>query len=246
MNAYLLSTTDPTGSSAEPLPRPLPAPARSPSASRRSRSTRSTGRSARVAGRDDPAAAALRDRIRSRRHRAPCRPRRHRLRRGRPIAGFIDSGAFAETAITRAARLLRIPGGLSTEQAAALPTAAETATRILRLLRPAPSSTVVVNGAAGAVGSMITQLLVRDGHTVIGTASPSNHDYLRGLGAHPIDHGPDIVHDLRRLAPAGIQRRIRHHWPRIRRPRHRPHPRAPHRHHRGLRSGREGSDRRRR
>ncbi|MFK4834346.1 NADP-dependent oxidoreductase [Microbacterium sp. ZW T2_14] len=123
---------------------------------------------------------------------------------GDRIAGFIDSGAFAETAVTRAARLLPVPAGLSTEQAAALPTAAETATRIYALLHPEPASTVVVNGAAGSVGSMITQLLVRDGHAVIGTASADNHDYVRGLGATPIGYGPALVDDLRRLAPAGI------------------------------------------
>lgn len=123
---------------------------------------------------------------------------------GDRIAGFIDSGAFAETAITRASRLLRVPAGLSTEQAAALPTAAETATRIYALLHPESASTVVVNGAAGAVGSMITQLLVRDGHAVIGTASAGNHAYVRELGATPIEYGPDLVDDLRRLAPAGV------------------------------------------
>lgn len=123
---------------------------------------------------------------------------------GDRVAGFIDSGAFAEYAVTRATRLLRVPAGLSLEQAAALPTAAETATRIYALLRPEPGSTVVVNGAAGAVGSMITQLLVRDGHSVIGTASLGNHDYVRGLGATPIGYGSALVDDLRRLAPAGI------------------------------------------
>ncbi|MDF2580217.1 MAG: Zn-binding oxidoreductase [Microbacterium sp.] len=123
---------------------------------------------------------------------------------GDRVAGFFDSGAFAEIAVTRETRLTTIPLGLSTAQAAALPTAAETATRIRGMLQPGPSSTVVVNGAAGAVGSIITQLLVRDGHQVIGTASPRNHDYLRSLGATPIGYGPDMVDDLRRLAPAGI------------------------------------------
>lgn len=123
---------------------------------------------------------------------------------GDRVAGFIDSGSFAETAITRASRLVAIPGGLSTAEAAALPTAAETATRLYGLLRPEPSSTVVVNGAAGAVGSMITQLLVRDGHTVIGTASADNQDYVRTLGATPVGYGPDMVDDIQRLAGAGI------------------------------------------
>lgn len=123
---------------------------------------------------------------------------------GDRVTGFIDSGAFAEVAVTRASRLVRVPDGLSLPDAAALPTAAETATRIHALLPPAPSSTVVVNGAAGAVGSMITQVLVRDGHRVIGTASTENHDYLRTLGATPIDYGPALVDELRRIAPGGI------------------------------------------
>ena len=185
-----------------------------------------------------PLPAARRDRLRSRRHRAPeSAPTSPDFAVGDRVAGFIDSGAFAETAITRAARLVRVPAGLSTEQAAALPTAAETATRIYGLLRPAPSSTVVVNGAAGAVGSMITQLLVRDGHTVIGTASASNHDYVRGLGAPRSITAPTSGRRPATPRASGHQRRIRHHWPRIHRPRHRPHPRAPHRHHRGLRGG---------
>ncbi|NYG22144.1 NADPH:quinone reductase-like Zn-dependent oxidoreductase [Agromyces hippuratus] len=123
---------------------------------------------------------------------------------GDRVAGFFDSGAFAEIAVTRATRLVRIPAGLSISQAAALPTAAETATRILGLLQPEAASTVVVNGAAGAVGSMVTQLLARDGHTVIGTAGAENHDYVRSLGASPIGYGPNLVSDLRRLAVAGI------------------------------------------
>lgn len=110
---------------------------------------------------------------------------------GDRVTGFIDSGAFAEIAVTRAARLVPLPAGLSMAQAAALPTAAETATRMLALLRPEPASTVVVNGAAGAVGSMLTQLLARGGHRVIGTASAANHDYIRSLGATPISTGPN-------------------------------------------------------
>lgn len=123
---------------------------------------------------------------------------------GDRVTGFIDSGAFAEIAVTRAARLVPLPAGLSMAQAAALPTAAETATRMLALLRPEPASTVVVNGAAGAVGSMLTQLLARGGHRVIGTASAANHDYIRSLGATPISYGPELVDDLRRHAGSGI------------------------------------------
>lgn len=69
------------------------------------------------------------------------------------------------------------------------PTAAETSRRVIALLTPGPGETVVVNGAAGSVGSIAVQLLVRAGATVIGTAGAENQDYVRRLGAVPTTYG---------------------------------------------------------
>jgi NADPH:quinone reductase-like Zn-dependent oxidoreductase len=123
---------------------------------------------------------------------------------GDRVVGFADSGAYAQNAVTRAARLARIPDGLSPEQAVTLATSAETSQRGLSLLAPAPASTVVVNGAAGAVGSAVVQILVADGHTVIGTASPDNHDYLRSLGATPVTYGETMIEEITAAAPQGV------------------------------------------
>ncbi len=123
---------------------------------------------------------------------------------GDRVVGLADSGAYAEQALARAAVLAVIPGALTFEQAATLPTAAETARRVLGLLTPRPGETFLVSGASGSVGSAAVQLLVRDGVRVIGTASPANHDYLRGLGADPVGYGPDLVQDVRALAPDGV------------------------------------------
>ncbi len=124
---------------------------------------------------------------------------------GDRVTGFIDSGAFAEVGVTRAARLARIPDGLSTAIAATIPTAAETADRIHGMLAPSAGSTIVVNGAAGSVGSMLVQLLL-DGHDyrVIGTAGPANHDFVRGLGATPVGYGDTLLDELRAAAPEGV------------------------------------------
>ncbi|RVX41005.1 zinc-binding dehydrogenase [Nonomuraea polychroma] len=87
---------------------------------------------------------------------------------------------------------------------AALPVAGITARRDLDLLNVAAGDTLLIHGAAGAVGTVAVQLAVARGATVIGTASSANHDYLRSLGAIPVTYGDGLVDRVRSLAPQGI------------------------------------------
>ena len=114
-------------------------------------------------------------------------------------AGF--DGA-AELALS--AEYARIPPSLDFAGAAGLPVAVETAVRTLDLVGVGAESTVVVNGAAGAVGSSAVQIAVGRGARVIGTASPGNHEYLRSLGAEPTTYREGLAERLRELAPDGI------------------------------------------
>jgi NADPH:quinone reductase-like Zn-dependent oxidoreductase len=123
---------------------------------------------------------------------------------GDRVIGFADSGVYAEFAVARPEALALLPDGLSFERAAALPVAVETAVRGLTGLGVQPGWTVVVNGAAGAVGSAAVQLLVRQGVTVIGTASQANHPYLTSLGATPVTYGEGVAARIQALAPQGI------------------------------------------
>jgi NADPH:quinone reductase-like Zn-dependent oxidoreductase len=123
---------------------------------------------------------------------------------GDQVVGFADSGAFAAVAVTRRARVTKVPAGLDLTSGAALATSAETAQRVLGMIDLAPSSTVVVNGAAGSVGSAVTQLLVARGHHVVGTASAANRDYLASLGATPVGYGDAMIEELRVAAQRGI------------------------------------------
>lgn len=123
---------------------------------------------------------------------------------GDRVAGFADTGAYAAVAVTRRSRVTKVPDGLDLQTAASLVTSAETAQRVLALLPLAPASTVVVNGAAGAVGTAVTQLLVHAGHRVIGTASPANHELVRSLGAVPVPYGETLRTALGTAAPDGI------------------------------------------
>ncbi len=97
-----------------------------------------------------------------------------------------------------------IPLSLDFAGAAALPSVVETATRALDQLGVENGSTLLINGASGSVGSAAVQLAVVRGAHVIGTASPANHEVLRGLGAEPVTYGEGLVERVRALAPDGV------------------------------------------
>jgi NADPH:quinone reductase-like Zn-dependent oxidoreductase len=126
---------------------------------------------------------------------------------GDEVFGWAAGGAgAAELALL--SEYFPIPAGLDFASAAALPVAVETATRTLDLLGVGAGTTVLVNGAAGGVGSSAVQLArVRDAR-VIGTASPDNHDYLRSLGAEPTTYGDGLVERVRAIAPDGVDAAI--------------------------------------
>ncbi|GII56043.1 hypothetical protein Pth03_44320 [Planotetraspora thailandica] len=71
----------------------------------------------------------------------------------------------------------RKPDALSWEQAAGVALAAETALRGLELLGVASGQVLLVEGAAGGVGSAAAQFAIARGLTVIGTASEPNHEF---------------------------------------------------------------------
>ncbi|GAB2828320.1 NADP-dependent oxidoreductase [Actinocorallia aurea] len=80
----------------------------------------------------------------------------------------------------------------------------ETATRVLDRLAVGPGDTVLIQGAAGGVGTVAVQLAGVRGARVIGTASARNHDFLRSLGAEPTTYGPGLIDRVRALAPSGV------------------------------------------
>jgi NADPH:quinone reductase-like Zn-dependent oxidoreductase len=101
-----------------------------------------------------------------------------------------------------------IPPSLGFADAAGLTVAVETATRTLDLLDVGEGQTVLVNGAAGAVGISTVQLARVRGAKVIGTASKANHGYLRSFGAEPTTYGEGLEQRVRELAPDGVDRAI--------------------------------------
>lgn len=102
----------------------------------------------------------------------------------------------------------RAPQSLDFAQAAALPLTAITAWEMLfdRLAidprRAQPGKSLLIIGAAGGVGSIMTQLAARlTPFTVIGTASrPETQAWVRESGAHHvIDHGKSLLEEMKRI-----------------------------------------------
>ncbi|MGW8377475.1 NADP-dependent oxidoreductase [Streptomyces sp. ODS28] len=126
------------------------------------------------------------------------------LLEGDEVLGPTLTGAYAESALASAEALVIRPGSLSWEEAAGIPTAAETAYRLLDLLGLQPGQTLLVHGAAGGVGTLTVQFARARGLRVVGTASAANHDYLRTLGAVPVEYGEGLGERVRAAAQDGV------------------------------------------
>ncbi|WP_169251598.1 NADP-dependent oxidoreductase [Brevibacterium sp. 'Marine'] len=105
----------------------------------------------------------------------------------------LGGGTFAEKVAVPVHAVAAKPKSLSWEQAGGLPLAGGTALRTLDSLGDLEGTTVLIHGASGGVGSFAVQIARAAGARVIGTASETNHEYLRGLGAEPVTYGDGLV-----------------------------------------------------
>ena len=121
---------------------------------------------------------------------------------GDEVFGWSDTGAYAEYAL--ATTVAPKPAELDWERAVALPVAGEAAERVLNLLGVAPGETLLVHGAAGAVGTIVVQLAASRGVRIIGTAGAENQDYVASLGAAATLYGDGLVERVQALAPDGV------------------------------------------
>ena len=109
-------------------------------------------------------------------------------------------GAHAQYVALPAAKLVRVPAGVSHEDAAGVMFGGTTAWYFLAdKASVGPGTSVLVNGASGAVGTNAVQVAKHLGAKVTGVTSAANADLVRALGADRIiDHtveGLDSVAD---------------------------------------------------
>jgi NADPH:quinone reductase-like Zn-dependent oxidoreductase len=105
------------------------------------------------------------------------------LRKGDRVMGPVNH-AYAEFVVAKADELARIPEGLSTEDAGALPLILLTGTQLIELgVKPKPGMTVLVTGAVGSVGRTAVFVAKQHGASVIAGVRGSQEQQAGALGA---------------------------------------------------------------
>jgi NADPH:quinone reductase-like Zn-dependent oxidoreductase len=97
--------------------------------------------------------------------------------------GMNRLGCHAEYVVAKATAVARKPASLSFEDAAALPFGGYTALSFLDRVTVGEGTRVLVNGATGAVGSIVVQLAGHAGATVTAVCSGTGAELARSLGA---------------------------------------------------------------
>jgi NADPH:quinone reductase-like Zn-dependent oxidoreductase len=111
-----------------------------------------------------------------------------RFKPGDAVFGWCQ-GAFAEYACTPESALVMKPDNVTFEQAASVPVAAFTALQGLRKGQIQPGQKVLINGAAGGVGTFAVQIAKSFGVEVTGVCSTRNVEVVLSIGAdHVIDY----------------------------------------------------------
>jgi NADPH:quinone reductase-like Zn-dependent oxidoreductase len=130
---------------------------------------------------------------------------------GDRVFGTVHIGTLADYAVVPAANLARKPAELHWNLAGSLALAGQTAYDAFASQSVTSADTVLVSAAAGGVGSIVAQLSVRAGATVIGTAGNANQAYLASFGVIPVLYGPGLADRVRAAAPAPVTVVFDHH-----------------------------------
>ena len=109
---------------------------------------------------------------------------------GRDVFAMTRFGGYADVVCVPTNQVFARPKGMSAEQGAAIPVNYFTAWQLVVVMGGLKAGeTMLVHSAGGGVGIAATQIAKHLGATVIGTASASKHEALRGLGVdHLIDY----------------------------------------------------------
>ncbi|MFF7943503.1 medium chain dehydrogenase/reductase family protein [Nocardia gamkensis] len=124
---------------------------------------------------------------------------------GSRVAALTKIGGWASHALLDAADLVRVPATLDAAEAETFVVNGITAWQMLfRIAKARAGQTILVHGANGGVGSTLVQLARANGIHVIGTASARNAGAIEALGATWVDYRGDVAHQVRALAPGGV------------------------------------------
>lgn len=122
------------------------------------------------------------------------------FRVGDRVVGQVRGSAVQQFTTVSTDALTLVPDAVSLEVASTTPVPGRTADVAISTLNLTPEDVVLIGGAAGGVGVFAVQYAVATGATVIATASPDNHEFLRELGATPVTYGAGLADRVREIA----------------------------------------------
>lgn len=130
------------------------------------------------------------------------------VERGQRVAALLGtgSGGYAEFACLPAGEAVPVPSGLDPAEAVCVVANYLTAHQAMYRAGGVKSGDrVLIQGAAGGVGTALLELGRLAGLEMYGTASKHNHELVSSLGATPIDYrNEDFVERIRSLTGDGV------------------------------------------
>jgi NADPH2:quinone reductase len=119
----------------------------------------------------------------------------------RVVTATGGSGGYAEKVAVDVSGLIQVPDGVPMTDAVALLADGRTALGLFRLAGPAAGEWVLVEAAAGGVGTLLVQLCLAAGARVIGAVSSAQKaDVVNKLKAGTVDYSrPEWADEVRRL-----------------------------------------------
>jgi NADPH:quinone reductase len=114
------------------------------------------------------------------------------------------SGGYATAITATASSVFAKPSTLTFAEAANLLLVGTTAADLLHTSGAKEGETVLLHGAAGAVGVSVLQQARLLGVRVVGTAGQANFDFVRRFGGIPVEYGPGLLDRVRAAAPEGV------------------------------------------
>ena len=123
---------------------------------------------------------------------------------GDEVVAFQVTGGYATAITAQASNVFAMPATLSFAEAASLLLVGTTAAELLHRSGPCQGETVLLHGAAGAVGNSVLQQARLRGVRVVGTASKAGFGFVARFGGTPVEYGPGLLERVRAAAPEGI------------------------------------------
>jgi NADPH:quinone reductase-like Zn-dependent oxidoreductase len=117
-----------------------------------------------------------------------------KVKEGDRVLGMPKFGGYTDVIALPEDQIVPMPDAMTFEEGAALPVVYLTAYCMMLFTGTVRrGSSILIHSAAGGVGTAAIQLAKMHDCVILGSASPSKHDFLRQQGVqHPIDSGADV------------------------------------------------------